>query len=132
MPGKPKTIDAYLATLAPDRRAPLEALRRTIHRALPRAEECISYAMPAFRVAGGIVAGFAATKTGASYYPFSGRTLSALAADLTAYPRTRSALHFSVRQPLASALVRQLLDARMAEIKAAARVKKRAPRRVTG
>jgi hypothetical protein len=39
--------------------------------------------MPAFRVDGQVVAGFRATSTGCSYYPFSGRTLATLAAHLT-------------------------------------------------
>ena len=109
-------IDGYLATVSPDRRALLERLRRTIRRAVPDAQECISYAMPALRVEGGIVAGFAVTKTGASYYPFSGQTLDGMAAELRGYTRTKSALHFSAERPLSVALVRKLLAARMAEI----------------
>jgi uncharacterized protein YdhG (YjbR/CyaY superfamily) len=114
---KPKTIDAYLAALGRDQRPPLESLRRAIRRVLPAAEECISYGMPAFRVEGGIVGGFAATKDGYSYYPFSGQTLAELANQLGGYDRTKSALHFSARQPLPSSLVRKLLQARLAEIR---------------
>jgi uncharacterized protein YdhG (YjbR/CyaY superfamily) len=113
---KPTTIDAYLSALSPDRRAPLERLRRAMHRLLPEAQECISYGMPAFRVRGGVVGGFAATKEGYSYYPFSGQTLSALAAEVSAYSRTKSALHFSTKQPLPPDILRKLLDTRLAEI----------------
>jgi uncharacterized protein YdhG (YjbR/CyaY superfamily) len=115
MRGKPGTIDEYLATVSPDRRAALEQLRKTIHSIVPDAEECISYSMPAFRHRGRVVAGFLATSKGCSYFPFSGRTLSALAADLTAYDQTKSALHFDPRRPLAPSLVRKLLEARIAE-----------------
>jgi uncharacterized protein YdhG (YjbR/CyaY superfamily) len=116
MPAKPNPIDAYLAAISPDRRAPLEKLRRAVHRAIPAAEECISYGMPAFRVQGGIVGGFAATKNGCSYYPFSGQTLSELAEDVSAFAHTKSALHLSAKRPLPAALLRKLIAARLAEI----------------
>lgn len=116
MPAKPKTIDAYLAAINPDRRAPLEKLRRSIHRAAPTAQECISYGMPAFRVQGGVVGGFAVTKSGYSYYPFSGQTLTELAEDVSAFSHTKSALHFSAKQPLPETLLRKLVAARLDEI----------------
>jgi uncharacterized protein YdhG (YjbR/CyaY superfamily) len=104
MPGRPRTIDQYLRTVAPDRRSSLQKLRQTIHTILPKAEECISYAMPAFRLEGHVVAGFLATKAGCSYYPFSGATLATLAEDLSRYTRTKSALHFDAEHPLPTTL----------------------------
>jgi uncharacterized protein YdhG (YjbR/CyaY superfamily) len=118
MPARPTTIDDYLAAVSPARRAPLTKVRRAIRRVLPAAEECISYGMPAFRVSGGIVGGFAPTKDGYSYYPFSGRTLSTLAGELAGYSRTKSALHLSASRPLSASLLRKLLATRMAEIEA--------------
>ena len=117
MPKKPATIDEYLRALGDEQRAALEQLRRTIRAAAPKAEECISYGMPAFRLPGGVIAGFQATQKGCSYYPFSGTTLGALADLLRGYSRTKSALHFSPRAPLPAALVRKLLRARIAELK---------------
>jgi uncharacterized protein YdhG (YjbR/CyaY superfamily) len=117
MRDKVETIDAYLAAVRSDRRRLLQDLRRAIRRAVPAAEECISYGMPAFRVEGGIVAGFAATKDGCSYYPFSGQTLSELASEVAAYEGTKSSLHFSVERPLPVTLLRQLVRARLAEIR---------------
>jgi len=111
------TIDGYLAAVTGKRRAALDALRRTIRSVVPRAEECISYGMPAFRVDGEVVGGFAATAGGGSYYPFSGQTLDALASDLAGYSRTRSALHFVAERSLPASLVRKLLRARLAEIR---------------
>jgi uncharacterized protein YdhG (YjbR/CyaY superfamily) len=114
---KPTTIDAYLSALDPEQRVPLERLRRALHRLLPDAQECISYGMPAFRVPGGIAGGFAATKVGYSYYPFSGQTLTELAKDVSAYSLTKSALHFSAKQPLPTSLLRKLVVTRLAEIR---------------
>jgi len=113
---KPKDIDAYLAKVSADKRALLESLRQTIRSIVPDAEECISYAMPAFRVKGGVIAGFLATSKGCSYFPFSGSTLATLASDLRDYGQTKSALHFDAKRPLAKALVRKLIKGRLAEV----------------
>jgi uncharacterized protein YdhG (YjbR/CyaY superfamily) len=108
-------IDDYLATITGDKRIALEKLRRTIRSIVPRAEECISYGMPAFRLDGKVVAGFRATAKGCSYYPFSGTTLRALAEDLNGYGKTKSALHFRPDEPLPTALVRKLIKSRTGE-----------------
>ncbi len=131
MAAKPETIDSYLATVSADRRAALEKLRRAILSILPDATECISYSMPAFRYGGRVVAGFLATGKGCSYFPFSGTTLATLAAEVKAYDRTKSALHFDPAHPLPVTLVRKLLKARIAEVegKSATRAAPRAPSR---
>lgn len=115
MSAKARTIDEYLTTLPKKQRDALQALRATIKAIVPEAEECISYSMPAFRVDGRVIAGFQARSKGCSYYPFSGRTLTTLAAELGDYTRTKSALHFSEERPLPRALVRKLVKARIAE-----------------
>lgn len=116
MTRKPMTTDQYLATVKGEKRAALEKLRRTIRTVVPRAEECISYGIPAFRLDGKVVAGFAATAKGCSYFPFSGSTLGTLAKDLRAYDQTKSALHFDPAVPLPATLVRKLIKARIADI----------------
>jgi uncharacterized protein YdhG (YjbR/CyaY superfamily) len=123
MQGKPLSIDDYLARLPADRRAALEQLRRTILALLPRAEECISYSMPAFRHEGHVVAGFLATAKGCSFYPFSGTTLATLADEVRAYGQTKSALHFDPQTPLPRSLVKKLIMARLEEEAARARTK---------
>ena len=102
-------IDAYLARVPAKKRALLEKLREAIRSVVPSAEECISYCLPAFRVDGRIVAGFAATAKGGSSYPFSGTTLATLADELAGYEGTKSALHFREDAPLPVGLVRKLI-----------------------
>jgi uncharacterized protein YdhG (YjbR/CyaY superfamily) len=108
-------IDAYLAALEPRRRAALRRLRSTMRKIVPRADEVISYGIPAFRLDGRIVGGFAATKKGCSYFPFSGTTLKTLAHDLEDYAGTKSSLHFDPEKGLPVALVRKLIRNRIAE-----------------
>ena len=115
MTPKPKTIDDYLGTVSAEKRAVLERLRKTIRSIIPKAEECISYRIPAFRLEGVVVAGFHATVKGCSYFPFSGSTLRTLAKEVASYDQTKGALHFGPDQPLPATLVRKLLKARIAE-----------------
>ena len=115
---KPATIDDYLKNLPDDeRRDALKDLRKKIHAAAPKAEECISYGLPAFRVEGGVIAGFQAATWGCSYFPFSGRTLRTLAAELKAYEQTKGSLHFPANKPLPAALVKKLIRVRLDELK---------------
>jgi len=115
MARKPTTIDEYLATVKGEERAALGRLRKAIRAIVPKAEECISYGVPAFRLDGRIVAGFAATTKGCSYFPFSGSTLRTVADETVDYDKTKSSLHFDPAEPLPVTLVRKLIKARMAE-----------------
>jgi uncharacterized protein YdhG (YjbR/CyaY superfamily) len=108
-------VDQYLRGLDEPKRSTLEALRRTILEVVPEAEQVLSYRVPAFRVHGKIVAGFAAFKNHVSYLPFSGSVLRELGDELHGYAMTKSSLHFPVDQPLPDALVKRLLAVRLAE-----------------
>jgi uncharacterized protein YdhG (YjbR/CyaY superfamily) len=110
-------IDDYLARVEEPKRSTLEQLRRTILEIVPEAEECISYQVPAFRVDGKVIAGFAAFKNHLSYLPFSGSVLNKLTEELDGYDKTVSALHFPVDRPLPEALVKKLIDVRLRELR---------------
>jgi uncharacterized protein YdhG (YjbR/CyaY superfamily) len=105
-------VDEYLRGVEEPKRGTLEALRRTILEIVPDAEQVISYKVPAFRVDGLMVAGFAAFKDHLSYLPFSGSVLPELASELQGYTMTKSALHFPTDRPLPKTLVRKLIAAR--------------------
>ena len=110
-------VDEYLRGLEEPKRGTLQALRGTILEIVPDAEQVISYGMPAFRVNGKTVAGFAAFKAHLSYLPFSGSVLSQLTEELQGYTMTKSALHFAVDESLPKALVEKLIAVRLAEAK---------------
>jgi len=106
-------IDAYLASLDEPKRATLAALRESLRRLLPDAEEGISYGLPAFRLRGKTVAGFAAFTRHLSYLPHSGSVFPVLADDLTDYTFSTGALRFPIDQPLPEALVEKLVAVRL-------------------
>lgn len=112
----PKDIDDYLAGVEEPKRGTLEKLRQTIHGVLPGAQETISYGMPAFKVGGKTVAGFAAFKEHLSYLPHSGSVLSQLGDEVAAYDTSKGSLKFPVDKPLPKRLVKKLLDTRMREL----------------
>ena len=114
-------VDQYLNAVDEPKRSTLQALRRTILAIVPEAEQVISYRVPAFRVQGTIVAGFAAFNDHLSYLPFSGSVLVQLEDELGEYTMTKSALHFPVDRPLPARLVKKLIAGRLDQISQASR-----------
>ena len=112
----PQEIDRYLATLDEPKRSTLEALRESIVEILPEAEQCISYGVPAFKVKGKAVAGFAAFKNHLSYVPHSGSVLATLPDDTAPYETSKGSLKFAVDKPLPKRVVKKLISARMREL----------------
>jgi uncharacterized protein YdhG (YjbR/CyaY superfamily) len=111
---KVTTIDEYLARLGPDKRAALEKLRKTIRAAAPRADECISYSLPAFRLNGPLVA-FGATASHCAFYPMSSSTVAAHKDELEDFDTSKGTIRFQPDKPLPPALVRKMVKARIAE-----------------
>lgn len=116
---KPKAltneIDAYLANLPNDQRDALEALRKTIRAAVPQAEECISYQVPAFRLDGKVLVLFGASKNHCTFFPGSGTAVDALKDELAKYPTSKGAIRFQPDKPLPAALVRKIVKYRIKE-----------------
>jgi len=111
---KPETIDEYLATLDADKRAALERLRRAIRAAAPKAEECISYQVPAFKVGGRMLVAFGAAANHCAFYP-GAFPVEAFHDELEAYDTSKGTIRFRPDKPLPVALVRKLVKARLAE-----------------
>lgn len=117
MAAKPTTIDEYLAAVEDDRhRVLLEKLRATIRSAAPKAEECISYQLAAFKQDGGLVC-FGAWKKHCALYPMSGTMLAQFKDELAGFEYSKGAIRFSPEKPLPVSLVKKIVKARLAENK---------------
>ena len=114
MKTKPQTIDEYLAPLSKEKRATLEKLRKTIKAAAPKAEECISYGIPGFRLGGKLLVSFGAAEKHCAFYPGS-YPLKANQAALKNYDNSKGTIRYPVDSPLPATLVRKLVKSRMAE-----------------
>ena len=90
-------IDDYLANLDEPKRTTLQKLRQTIQSIIPKAEQGMSYGMPAFRLHGKVIAGFAAFKNHLSYLPHSGSVLPEIADDVAGYVTSKGALQCKPR-----------------------------------
>ena len=109
-------VDEYLGGVEEPKRSTLQALRSTILEIVPDAEQVLSYGVPAFRVDGKTIAGFASFRDHLSYLPFSGSVLPTLADELEGYAMTKSSLHFPIDTPLPRRLVEKLVAARLADV----------------
>ena len=98
---------------SPHRQTMLE-MRERILQIIPEAQEVVSYAMPAFRVDGEVVAGLLANKEHVGYYPFSGSILKLFPEELAKFTTTKSAIHVPVDKPLTKTLLAKLIKARIA------------------
>ena len=112
-----REVDAYIARLEEPKRSTLAQLRATIASIVPEAEELISYGMPAFKLDGKVVAGFAAFKDHLAYLPHSGSVLPALSDELAGYTQTKGSLHFAIDRPLPKSLVKKLIAVRREQLK---------------
>jgi uncharacterized protein YdhG (YjbR/CyaY superfamily) len=105
-------VDRYLASLEEPKRSTLKTLRRAILDIIPEAEQCISYGVPAFRLQGKVIAGFAAFKNHLSYLPHGGSVLAELGDAISQYTTSAGALRFPIDRPLPKALVKKLIAIR--------------------
>jgi uncharacterized protein YdhG (YjbR/CyaY superfamily) len=108
------THDEYLAALSDDKRRALEKLRKDIKAAAPKAQECISYGIPSFRLNGKLLVSYGAAAKHCAFYP--GSTLQAFKKEMKAYDTSgKGTLRFPAEEPLPTLLVRKIMKARIAE-----------------
>jgi uncharacterized protein YdhG (YjbR/CyaY superfamily) len=112
---KPSNIAEYLDRFSEDKRAALEKLRKTIKAAAPRAEECISYGLAAFRLNGKPLVAFGASAKHCAFYPLSSSTIEAFQEELEAYDTSKGTVRFQADKPLPVSLLRKMVKARIAE-----------------
>ena len=108
-------IDQYLAGLDEPKRSSLQRLRQRILEVVPEAEEGISYQLPAFRVNGKVIAGFAAFKNHLSYLPHSGSVFPVLRDEVASFKTSTGALQFPIDSSLPNSLVEQLIRVRLSQ-----------------
>jgi uncharacterized protein YdhG (YjbR/CyaY superfamily) len=107
------TIDEYLLAQPIEARERLKNLRQTIRQAAPKAEEVISYNMPAFKWNGMLVwyAGF--TKH-IGLYP-KASAIAAFKQDLAGYKTSKGAIQFPLEKPIPKGLVKRIVKFRLKE-----------------
>jgi uncharacterized protein YdhG (YjbR/CyaY superfamily) len=109
----PKNIDEYIAGFPEEIQEILEKMRITIKKAAPKAEEKISYQMPAFTLNGNLVY-FAACKNHTGFYPTPSAILE-FKKELSACECSKGAVQFPINKPLPLALISKIVKFRVKE-----------------
>ncbi|HEX7941011.1 MAG TPA: DUF1801 domain-containing protein [Gemmatimonadaceae bacterium] len=107
------TIDDYIAGHPREVRARLSAMRATIRRHAPKAEERISYRIPTFYLGGNLVH-FAAFERHVGFYP-GASGIAAFQDALAPYKSAKGSVQFPHTEPLPLALVAEIVRFRVAE-----------------
>jgi uncharacterized protein YdhG (YjbR/CyaY superfamily) len=110
----PASVDAYMAELPADVQALLEKVRSTIKAAAPKAEEVISYQMPAYKYYGMLVY-FAAFKDHCSLFPASKKVLDVFKEDLQSFKTFGGTIQFTGENPLPVKLITAIVKYRVQE-----------------
>ena len=124
MPAKPANVDEYIAGFPKDVQKALQLVRETIQKAAPKAEEIISYAMPAFRQNGNLVY-FAAWKEHIGFYATPTGN-SAFKKDLEGYTTSKGAIQLPLDKPMPVKLITKIVKFRVKENEEKAALKKKA------
>jgi uncharacterized protein YdhG (YjbR/CyaY superfamily) len=114
-------VRAYLAALPAPNRRELRKLRAAIRAAAPGAIEGFSYRMPMFTLDGRALVWYAAFANHIGMYPIGPNIRRACGADLKGYAGSTGTIRFPLEQPPSAVLVRKLVKARAAEVRAKGR-----------
>jgi uncharacterized protein YdhG (YjbR/CyaY superfamily) len=115
---KPRSTESYFKGLTDESRAALQKLRETISAVVPDAEEAIAWSMPAFRLGGKALVGYAAFKDHYSFFPMSKQAIETHRDELGAHVTGKGTISFDYGERLPVGLVRKVVKARVAEVAA--------------
>jgi uncharacterized protein YdhG (YjbR/CyaY superfamily) len=111
-----KSVDEYLASQPEAVRSILGRVRGAIRKAVPEAEEVISYQIPAYKLQSGPVLYFAGWKQHYSLYPATGRVIAAFKDELAPYEIDKGTIRFPLSQPVPVQLIGRIARFRAKEV----------------
>ena len=118
------SVDEYIATQPAERQPALQRVRRSIRKALPEAEEGISYQIPAYKLDGSPVLYFAGWKEHFSLYPATGRLVEEFGDELERYVVSKGTIRFPLSQPVPVRLIERIAKFRAQENSSRQKAKK--------
>ncbi|MGZ3931389.1 MAG: iron chaperone [Bacteroidia bacterium] len=113
MQAKAESVDAYIRTFPAATQKLLKQIRVTIKKAAPKAEELISYRMPAYKLNGMLVY-FAGYEHHIGFYP-TASGVQQFRKEIAAYKSSKGAVQFPLDKPLPLALITRIVKFRVAE-----------------
>jgi uncharacterized protein YdhG (YjbR/CyaY superfamily) len=111
-----ESVDEYIAAQPEAAQPALKRVRAAIRKAVPKAEETISYKIPTYKLHGERLLYFAGWKRHYSLYPATKRLVAALNEDLKPYEVVKSTVRFSLAEPVPAKLIARIAKFRATEI----------------
>jgi uncharacterized protein YdhG (YjbR/CyaY superfamily) len=112
------SVSEYIASKPRDARAALERVRRSIRKAVPAAEETVSYRMAVYTLNGVPVLYFAGWKSHYSLYPATDALVAAFKRELTPYRRSKGTIRLPISEPVPERLIERMARFRAKQITA--------------
>jgi uncharacterized protein YdhG (YjbR/CyaY superfamily) len=104
----PRSVSDYIAAQPRAVQPILRRVRSSIRKALPAAEETISYQIPTYRIDGRYVVYFAGWAKHYSLYPVTDGVRSVLAQDLEPYAVSKGTVRFPLSEPVPAKLIERI------------------------
>jgi uncharacterized protein YdhG (YjbR/CyaY superfamily) len=111
-----QSVDEYISLQAEPVAAKLAVVRSVLRKALPEAEEVISYNMPAYRFQGKVVLYFAGWKQHYSLYPAGPHLVDAFREELAGCKADKGTIRFSLSAPVPRKLISDIAKFRLSEV----------------
>ena len=124
-----KSVDEYIAAQPASARPVLERVRAIIRKALPDAEEVISYQIAAYKVGGERVIYLAGWKEHFSLYPTTAPLVAAFGDALAGYAMSKGTIRFPLDGPVPVRLIARIAKFRAREAAERAAKKRARPRK---
>ena len=124
-----KSVDEYIASQPEAVQGILGRVRSTIRKAVPGAEEVISYKIPAYKLHSGPVLYFAGWKQHYSLYPGNAHTVAAFKDALAPYEISKGTIRFPLSEPVPVKLIERIAKFRAKEVATRTKAKAAAARR---
>jgi len=124
-----KSVDEYIASQPKAAQGVLKRVRSAIRKAVPAAEEAISYKIPTYKLQGAVVLYFAGWSRHYSLYPAGDRVVAAFRDELAPYTVEKGTIRFPLSAPVPVKLIESIAKFRAQEAEAASPKKRQAGRR---
>jgi len=125
----PKNIDVYIAGFPRAVRSVLKRVRSIIRKAVPGAEESISYNIPTYKRRGRPLISFAGWRHHYSLYGSTDRLVAAFRDELAAYEVDRGTIRFPLAAPVPVKLIERIAKFRAKEVAERAKAKTADPKK---
>jgi len=124
-----QSVPRYIAARPKNVQAILKRVRSIIRKAVPGADEVISYGIPAYKLHGRPVLFLAGWKEHYSLYPGNGHFITALKVDLSPYEVRKGTIRFPLSEPIPVKLIERIAKLRAKEVAERAKAKAVVPKK---